>query len=491
MNILLRRKKFILDIAIISTIPFIFIFLWLIYNYIAYGDFIFFVKANSQDIKESIEAFFFNPLVSLMYYPFLLFIVSPILFILIILGFYSYSKRLDPKHHIVLSIIFSQLIFIFFISLLGPGTIASPQRFIMGNVILLVPFAAFFLTLFYNQGKVLKLVVIILSILYCLINTFKSLNFNIQYSDSVKAGSFINKNYNNGNFKNNDIIFTDLAFHYIFKIPFKNNSDYYLTSSEHASLAAYSNNPNNFLFNILKLSKDDYNFIDNQTSSKLVTDKIKAANYFKKNNITKIIISNRDFIQYIPKNYILTAVIEKYIFFSLYKRDLSLKIFNSNFLNTYNIYDKQLSHSIQFIGVHNSKNIFSKSIYFIWKRLKSSDNSNVIYRLKFDYIGKPDFNVEKKFTPIYKLYPPNKYLYQNLIIDKLKIVLPSNAPNGEYSVSMLIDNPKINCNDDDIFYHNINLGTFNYVSSKRDVLLDSLRLKNSDWSIFFITLLSI
>ena len=244
------------SVIISMILPSLFILLWLAYNYKEYGSPFYFLTTLHSVVQNHLDLRSVPFWTKGLQFPFLMFIVSPLLFICLLAGLAAHYRSLIKIQRNYLWFILAQLALLMSAALFGLGTTAAPQRYVLIDVILLTPFAAYGLSHLW-QKKYGNLFVILILFLYVGVSLVKSLSFSTQYKDIAKVGQYLKEGFESGFIAPSDQISSELAFRRITGQLLATQQDFLIQTSAHAALAVYSGRPRNFLFNILQTKEKE------------------------------------------------------------------------------------------------------------------------------------------------------------------------------------------------------------------------------------------
>jgi hypothetical protein len=487
----------LINFIVILTIPYFFIYSWLFYNYAEFGDCLYFLKANKISIQGILEFSKYKSFFLGFQFPFLLFITSPLLNIIAIIGVLGCFKKFKSNQRKFLYFIIAHLFILIAGFLLGPGTVAAPQRYAMSTLLLLIPYAAFGINtlLKHKHGRVIFFSI---CITYLLLGITKSFMFSTNYLDAIEAGKYIKKSYANHFFTPNERICTDYALRKIAKIPFKDQKDYFIQASVHAAVATYSGKPRNFLLNILKMddSRDSIRKKKTDLPKKIIIMHDNIYSKLKKYNASIIILSDRDLIKLIPDSYKPIKIVGQYLIFSNTKDEF---IYNNEEINSvkesFTPLNLSLNKSTTLIGYRYDGLLFKTAMSFLWKIEKLSDINGCEMQISLSNINNPKIHKKITIKPITNWLCNDAYSKGLYVIEKIPISLPVDFPGGKYSISLsLIDNAdfKIQSNQKNVSkVTKLKLKSMELIHSKRKILLDAIKNRSIDLKILAMTLLII
>jgi len=138
-------------VIVSMIIPCFFVLFWLTHNFQEFGNSFYFLQYSKHITQNHLNLHALSSWLKGLQYPFLMLIISPSLFLLIILSLIIGYRSLKNIQRRYLFFILSQLAIMIIASIYGAGTKAAPQRYVLINVILLTPFAASVLSLLWDK----------------------------------------------------------------------------------------------------------------------------------------------------------------------------------------------------------------------------------------------------------------------------------------------------------------------------------------------------
>lgn len=490
----INKEKYV-SIIIVLTIPYLFIFSWLLYNYIEFGDFLYFLKANKIFVTKIFAFSQYRSFFLGLQIPAFLFFTSPLLTTIIIVSILAYYKKLRYNQRLFLYFIIAQFLFLIGSFLSGAGTVAAPQRYAMGTLLLLIPYAAFGIDTLLKH-KYGQFIFFFVCFTYLMIGITKSFMFSDIYLDAIETGKFINKNYENHFLLPDERICTDYTFRKITEIPFTDQKDYFIQASAHAAITVYSSKPKNFVLNILKMD-DRRSFILRKSGfPKKAIDPKSLSSELKKYNISKIILSDRNLIKMIPDSFEPLKIIGQYVIFSNTKDQF---IYNNRKINSikesFVPLNLNLNKSTTLIGYRYDGLVFKSAVSLLWKIENVSEIIDCEVQIILTNINDPKIEKIISIKPIINWLCNNTISKGPFVVEKIPISLPSGFPGGKYEITLsLINNKytKIQSNQKNLYPANkIKLEIMEIIPSKRQMLLDAIIFRDFDLIILAKTLLII
>jgi hypothetical protein len=491
------KIKSIIILAII--IPNIFALLWLINNYIEFGNPIYFLQAQRLGIQKNIDRYAISWLIEAKKWHiigikniFLMFIISPILFFLITAGTIFRFRNLKNFQRNCVLFTLAQLVIL---TLTSATTESAPQRYVLINVILLSPFAANMLNNALQKRRCYKFIISIL-VIFVMINWVKSFYFPTHYDDAVKTGKYLKEQFRLGLITNSEQICSEFAYRFISGKLSNNYKDLILQSSAHGALAAYSGKPGNFMFNILHLP-ETHKITENQGVKDINNfNNIYTINSkLKKMQVKKIILESRELAGFIPHNFYLEKIIGKYIIFSSNELEKRFPEYKHEIDRKMKMINKSISKKVNIKGYKYEGFIFPHTLSILWE-LNKEVSIMKPHKLKitFSNLLEPKIKFERILKPIFYWYKIDSISNSFFVRDNIPLYLPPGMPSGDYSVkiSFAEHNPanfktkvlKNGLSQMEIYISNVTL-----ISSRRDVLADFLRSRNRDWKLLVKTLI--
>lgn len=492
-----RRTSFSrLPVIVSMILPNLFILFWLTYNIKEFGNPIYFLTTVKSVVQNYLDFHSVPSWIKGLQFPFLIFIVSPFLSIFILIGLGGYYRSLKKVQKTYIRFILAQLAFLVLATLYGLGTTAAPQRYVLISVILLTPFAAHGLSHLWQKKYGVILVISILFI-YIGLSFFKSFFYSTQYKDVVKAGKYLKDHFESGFISPSEQMSSELAFRRITGQLLATQQDFINQSSAHAALAVYSGRPRNFLFNILETKEKemlrDEQSADEDSNTKMISlNHSTIASKLKGMQVAKIILRDRELMDWIPHDFHLEKTIGHYAIFSSNLPTPPLPSNETGFNKGMNFLKQNLGKGIVLRGYRYEGSIFPDSLSLLWKLDEKYDPRNT-YKMKMRFLSLK--NPEKKFvrviSPIFQWYKIDKLSEGILVGDNISLFLPVDMPNGEYSlkISLMEQVPDtIPPKNDSLSGEELTLGSLTLISSKREVLRDVLRGEGFNWKLLMKTL---
>jgi len=484
-------------LVVSMILPSLFILFWLGYNFKEFGDPFYFLMTIKPIVKNHLDLSSFPLWVKGLQFPFLLFIVSPFLFVFILIGLIVHYRSLTYIQRTYLWFTLAQFAFMILATLYGLGTTAAPQRYVLIHATLLTPFAAYSLSRLW-QKEFGKTLVISILFLYIGIGVVKSFFYPSQYRDITKVGKYLKDNFESGILSPSDQISSELAFRRITGALYPTVQDYLIQSSAHAALAVYSGRPRNFLFNILYLKEKE--MLKDIPSARGGND-LKGISIhrstlglnLKEMGVTKIILGDRELIDWIPSDFYLEKTIGNYAIFSYNLPTPPLPSSEPKFNKGMNVLDENLGEGIILRAYGYDGGLLPNSLSLLWKLDKEYDPHR-LYKIKLTFLSQK--NPEKKFTrmitPLFKWYKIDQLSDSAFVEENIGLFLPPGMPNGEYSLKVSLMEQ---CLDPfpkekkSLLGKELTLAALPLISSKRELFRDALRSGGFNWKLLMKTLI--
>ena len=483
MLIIIRRrqhKSSIYYLILCIIISGLFIFLWLIHNFREFGNPFYFLHASKIHIQSHLNLQHMIFYKKSLQYPFLMLIVSPFIFLFSILSLFFTYKKLKSIQRNYLLFILAQLTVLMLASVYGAGTKAAPQRYVLINIILLAPFAARMLSFIWFNKFGSIFIVCFLSI-YIGINCLKSFCYSPIYKDTIKIGRYLKHNFNA---LPSEQLCSEIAFRSIIGRPLNTEKDFLILSSEHAALEAYSEKPRNFLFNIIKLKKED---VLKSKYSTINVSEISAK--LEKMHVRKIILQNRELMDWIPSDFHLEKAIGNYGIFSKGYSSHVIPSMITEIEKPMNSVNETMGKGIRLMGYKYGESFFPNNISLYWKLNRNYSNNNTYkFKMTFILLKNPEKRFERIVTPIFHLNKIGKISEPIFVIDNIALFLPPHMQNGGYSLKISLIEQKPN-KEQDCLLNEIKLLPVTLIYSKRQVLANILKGNDVDWKLLAKTLL--
>ncbi len=479
-------------VIVSMIIPCFFVLFWLAHNFQEFGSPFYFLQYSKHITQSHLNLYALSFWLKGLQYPFLMLIISPALFLLIILSLIIGYRSLKNIQRTYLFLILSQLTIMIIASMYGAGTTSTPQRYVLINVILLVPFAAHLLSHFWQKKESRMLVGFIL-LIFIGVNGYKSFSPPSYYKDIVEVGKYLKKSIKSGMISHLDQISSELAFRRITGKLFVTEKERLILLSSHAALEVHSGKPKNFLFDVLQLPEDQILLKTNSTTNNTGAD-FTSKNHFqtsaklKEMRVKKIILQNRELMDWIPPDFHLEKIINNYAIFS-HNSPTQFLPENKPADKGIKFIDKPMAKGIRLVGYKYKGGIFADGLSLLWELEKGhydTDRYKII--LRFTYIREPIRKFERVIRPIFHWYKIGKLTEKVLIKDNISLFLPNSMPNGDYSLRIILidkfsDGVTYIRKTDDWNDKEITLLPLTLISSKREVLMNFLKNRYVEWKL--------
>lgn len=486
-------------VIVSMIIPCFFVLFWFTHNFREFGNPFYFLQFSKHITQNHLNLYALSSWLKGLQYPFLMFIVSPSLFLLIILSLIFGYRDFKNIQRTYLFLILSQLAIMIMASIYGAGTTAVPQRYVLVNVILLVPFAAHLLSRFQQQKEGCMLVGFIL-LIFIGVNGYKSFSPPSYYKDTVKVGKYLKKSFKSGMISNLDQISSELAFRRITGNLFVTEKERLMLLSSHAALEVHSGKPKNFLFDVLQLPKNQIFQKTHSTNDDTGAD-FTSINHFqtsaklKEMRVKKIILQNRELMDWIPPEFHLETTINNYAIFS---HNFPAQFLSENSLDMdkgMNVIDEPMCKGIRLRAYAYKGGIFPDTLSLLLELDKRyCDDNTYKIKMKFSHLRNPEKKFERIITPIFHWYKIETLSESLLVKDDISLLLPPHMPRGDYCLKIFLieqapDNVYSIGKSEDWDDKGITLSPLTLISSKREVLMDFLKNRYVDWGLLAKTLL--
>ena len=481
------------SVIISMILPSLFILFWLAYNFKEYGNPFYFLTTLKSVVQDHLDLLSVPSWVKGLQFPFLMFIVSPFLVVCILAGLVVDYRSLIKPQRSYLWFILAQLALLVLAALFGMGTTAAPQRYVLVNVILLTPFAAYGLSHLWKK-KYGNLLVILVLFLYGGLGFVKSLSYPTQYKDIAKVGQYLREGFESGFMTPSDQISSELAFRRITDQYLATQQDFLIQTSAHAALAVYSGRPRNFLFNILQVKekemlKDNQSVRDGNDLKAISLHRSAITSKLREMQVTKLILRDRELMDWVPDDFYLEKVVNSYLVFSSNLSTPPLPSNEPGLNREVSSLHEDLGRGIILRGYKYEGRLIPESLSFFWELGEKYDPSST-YKMKMVFF--PLENPEKRFvriiTPAFRWYRIDRPSKSALIEDHISLFLPAGMPNGEYSLKISFIGPDshaipIDRRERDLFEKELTLAPLTLISSKRGVFKDALGGGGLNWKL--------
>lgn len=455
-------------------IAILFILFWTGYNVMKFGDPLYFLHSNVETIQEQTDYADIAMWARGLQYVFLMFVVSPLLFIIIGLGG-LFDLRNHRRNWYYIALVLGELIVMTVIALLGAGTSAAPQRYVMINILLLTPFAAGLLERLWQTKQGL---VVALSIIgaVTVMHVTKCFLYSDLFTDTVAVGQRLKRHFDSGKISPDSQICSELIFRRVLGIPVDHHQRFILLSSAHAGLAAYSEHPRNFVLNVLQLTPrklyEHSMFVD--LSSEGHPSKDELGRWLIKNRISHIVLRDRGLMGAVPETYRLKEVVGTYAIFG--ERKLGMADLQER---TGSQYRHSAEGRIMGTGVvlqdHRYEGrVFPRSLQLLWRMNADFKPDRHRIRMRFKKLDDPRVFFERHLTPLLRFCKTPALAQIQTIKDQVPLELDPDMPSGKYVPTLVLQERS---DGSGAFQDSgkIILPPVTLISSKRGILLNFLK----------------
>lgn len=485
--LLIRRHGAIGAVATTAAIatPWLFMVIWLVYNFATFSQPFYFLQSNRAHMAEFLEFGRAKWLVSVLQYPFLMLTVSPLLFLMTLFGLVACRWRLSPTQRVYLVVVLGELVALVVASLSGLGTKAAPQRYVLLNVILLSPFAAYWLSRIWlrRHGPLVVVALVVAHVGTC---SVKTLFYREDFSDVVEGGRHLKEEFEAGRLTASDTICTETCFRLLADQLVESDKDFLIVTSEDAALEVYSGHPRNMVFNILQIKMTDL-IRDNrsQSAGDDQADKSKVAGRLAERGVTRLVLRDRELMELVPATFHLDRMFGEYALFSNGARPEAIPAETTIASSRLAALDEALGDDLRLRGYRFKGGMFPRSLAVLWesgRRVLRDEGIGI--RVTFTHQGDPQTSFARVVAPVFRWYTPTDKLERAVILDELSLALPAGMPSGEYTIALsLVERGTPWSPEVSGAAHAVTLPAVTLVSSKREALRDMLTLRQFDWTL--------
>ncbi|MFC2171016.1 hypothetical protein ACFLU6_00115 [Acidobacteriota bacterium] len=482
------------------VIPCLFIIFWFGRNYHDYGHPMYFLMASKEHIDAYLGVKNLPLWSTILQHPFLMFIISPLIFLLAWTSILLNFRRLKSTHKIYLCFVLGQLLIIVAASSFGINTKAAPQRYVMINMLLLAPFAASFLSSLWRKRSWRAAVLAVLCI-HLLVCGIKAFFYPLTFRDSIAIGKSLKEGFESGEILDSEQILSDVSLRVITGNPFTNETEYLQLTCAHVAMSVYSAKPRNFVINIQKVGDSDLlmnprDQVEQAGDTPDSLDHSKLESRLRELNIRRIILTNRELTSYVPRDFRLIETVGTYLLFSKDTHPQSFPERETEEMDKIRAINEPLNEKVRLAGYGYRGKVFPDGLILQWKLERDIENIGS-YMVKLTFINVEDR--EKRFNrtavPVFHWISKGMPGESILVNDVFPLSLPPGLPAGDYSAQIsLVDNAHLdtkgNAQIDDT-KRIITLAPVTLISSKREVLFDFLKGRNRDFILLGKVLLTL
>ncbi|MFQ5893784.1 MAG: ArnT family glycosyltransferase, partial [Nitrospinota bacterium] len=188
-------------------IPFAFVVFWLTFNYVALGGFLRFIEESQQSYQWEMASYDSWP-IRLLQFPFLLFVVSPTLALLLPAGLLGVWYASDRGVRLYATFVAGGLGLLMLAGLSGLGTNSTPQRYVVSVLVLAAPLIAHLIVPYLARPGWRRLVWMFFG-LYVAGGLAFGFNFSQEFFDEARVGHFLRTLRATGALEKGHLIVTD------------------------------------------------------------------------------------------------------------------------------------------------------------------------------------------------------------------------------------------------------------------------------------------
>jgi len=474
-----RRKisspRFLIACALLSCS---FIFVWIGYDAIRSGRFLHFVAAQREHVQTQsgeVEALPFR----VLKYPFLLFVVSPWITTLAVCmgvkqGFWNRRRAkayLSQAASLGLYLYFvlGELLFLIAMAVAGAQVNASPQRYVVLNVLLLIPLVTAWLFPVLSGGPEasgvrrfsgIRLGALALFGLVLGVQVKASFSYPTYFANTLEVGRFLRSLWEKGLLAETDTVWTEKFIRGALGSSDLTGIERMLVNSEHAGLQILSNRPLNFPYVYEEKQVDNLLTSTRISPPEALQDKDRWEFYLARTDPKVIVLKERTLIDLVPVHFKNIAILGDYRIFSS-QLVQTLQVTPSTVPPTMQPIYENFNDRLMLVGYDPGKEAFPKYVILFWKLLKEAPED---YKISVDFINTRDHHVyhSREFFLYDGARKTGRWNVGEVVRDSLSLSASEDMAPGEYGVRVSVkgiakDKPVV-------------LGPFFIIPSKTEVL---------------------
>ncbi len=484
MELIRRRRQTpgIIRAIFAVLIPGVFILFWLGRNYIEFGDPLYFIHASKAHIEANVDVASIRTWIKGVKYPFLMLLVSPMLFVLTLSGLLIRRPPSNGIRRRYCLIVLAQLGMLMAASMYGVGTRAAPQRYVMMHVLLLSPFAGRALSLLWGKKRGLA---VALMCVYIGFGAFKSFHPPSGYGDAREVGLYLKERFAAGDLGPGDRVCSEISLRRLTGRYMTSDAEFSKLAASHAALAAHSEHPRAFPVNILTLEQGE--LMGRGEPIGLSADANSVASWLRETNVTTVVLESRELMDEIPRDFILEKMVGAWGIFSLRTGHETPEWPDIEFHEETVFMNAPLGRGIFLAGFAYRGGFSSRRLILYWRIEGLSEKRDSRLTMAFTNLRTPGISFERTVTPVFHWRESGDIHNDFTMEDAVPLTLPPSAPSGDYSLTItLTEAPTSQFGKGravDISHAPVDLPTVTLVSSKRDVLIDCAKGHCPDWQL--------
>ena len=476
-----RRARSVVSTRVLVTsvtIPWLFVAIWLGYNFMQFGSPTYFLENNRQQMSGYLSFGTAQQAIAVLQYPFFMFTISPVLLVLITAGV-GWALRQRPRRHwLYLCLVLGQLGVLVLAALYGVGTSAAPQRYVLVNMVLLTPFAAW-LAVKAMGTRYGRVCMILLLAFHVLGGVTKAFHYREEYRDTAQVGRYLKAGFESGRIAADAQIATEVTLWLTVGRRVGSVNEFFRATSEHAALEVFSDRPRNFVRNILQVSEADLLSSGTPSDTTLGQDELARLDAaLAASGATRVVLRDRRLLEWIPDRYLLEATVGPYAVLAINGTPAAPAVPSPRLPRSARV-GRALGGGLTLVGYEFRGGLFPGSVLLHWNwRQEARERQVPEVRLSLTFQGDPAKVLTVSADPMLARRRPADMAATTTIADEVSFRLPLGMPNGNYSVTLeVIDH----ATDTMATRQSIGIGTVTLVSSKRDALRDMITGGDIDW----------
>jgi len=408
-----------------TMIPWFFVAYWLFFNYLIYGDPIHFIRLSRVSYLD--EAAGLDSLaLRILKDPLMMLMVSPLIFPLGALALLTKLKEFmrNPLIRTYIFFVLAGLMLLTLAGVAGTGTRSTPQRYVVLNVLLLIPFAASWLDAWSRWPRKRACAWGGIAAVLCL-NLIGGFRYSEAFSDTVAVGRFLQSKWESGTLKPEDRICTERELLAYAGAPITNPLERRMAMVTDWCLRVISNHPDQFGLTIA----DDFNQEEG-------FHRKKVSDAFRQGAIRWILVRSEKGVRQVPTNYTFAGSVAGFSLFSDGKAAAALSGATKQRISS--PMSAPLSPDVTLIGYSMDRSSLPKYVSLYWSATRKT---MVDYETRVQYVGgaNQDAALDVKHAQQHGAYPSSRWAVDEIIEQRIDFPQSSELGPGEYVLKISLE----------------------------------------------------
>lgn len=463
-----------------AALPMLFAAAWLARNQIDYGHPLYFLRFSRAITQDHAGIGGLPRWMQAGHGVFLLFIVSPLLFALSAAGVLAGWRRRGRAAWLVLAVAGVQFAALLAASAYGAGTKAFPQRYVLADVLLLVPFAAGLLARGAASRRARPAVAAFL-VLYTAVHGARLFRFPTRYRDVAAAGRFVARGR-----ATPGPVCSELGFRKLLGERLDAETDFLVLASSHVALMVTCGAPEAVLFGAGLVQADEKAAWLAPGPAGGTVDGPALDARLRAHGVTTLVLERRESMARVPARYRLAELRDGAAVFETDARAGPRPRLST--AARIRPLRAEVLPGLALAGAGTTRGPFPDVLALAWRVDPGAARpAGLRLRLRFRPAGRPDRAFEREVPSVLAWIGPDAATAEGLVPDPVGLSLPAGFPPGRYRVGLSVaadGGPAPGSAP-------IDLGEVTLLGTKREALVAALRGRLRDPALLAHLLLSL